>query len=38
MAFHEYDPAITEHKAQNVVVYQETLRICREGSYVAPSG
>lgn len=33
-----YDPNITLQKNHNAVVFQETMRICRDGSYVAPSG
>ena len=33
-----YDPKITLQKKQNAHVFQETMRICREGVYVSPSG
>ncbi len=35
---HTYDPAIAERKQKNREVFEETMRICREGGYVAPSG
>lgn len=33
-----YDPKITLQKERNAEVFQETMRICREGSYVAQTG
>ena len=33
-----YDPKITAQKMRNVEVFRETMRICREGEYVSPSG
>lgn len=33
-----YDPNITLQKNHNAEVFQETMRICHYGSYVAPSG
>lgn len=35
---HTYDLAIDERKQKNREVFEETMRICREGGYVAPSG
>jgi len=35
---HPYDPAIAERKQKNRDIFAETMRICRRGGYVAPSG
>ena len=35
---HPYDPAIAERKQRNRDIFAETMRICRAGGYVAPSG
>ncbi len=35
---HAYDPAIAERKLRNRDIFAETMRICRAGGYVAPSG
>ena len=35
---HPYDPAIAERKQKNRDIFTETMRICRRGGYVAPSG
>ena len=35
---HPYDPAIAERKQRNRDIFAETMRICREGGYFAPSG
>lgn len=33
-----YDPKITLQKERNAEVFQDTMRICREGGYIAQSG
>lgn len=33
-----YDPAIAERKAKNRAIFAETMKICREGYYISPSG
>ena len=33
-----YDPAIAERKQNNREIFAETMRICRRGGYVTPSG
>lgn len=35
---HPYDPAIAERKQKNRDIFAETMRICRRGGYVVPSG
>lgn len=35
---HPYDPAIAERKQKNRDIFAETMRICRRGGYVTPSG
>ena len=35
---HGWDPEIAAQKARNRVIFEETLKICRAGEYVAPSG
>ena len=35
---HPYDPAIAERKQKNRNIFAETMRICRRGGYVTPSG
>ena len=35
---HVYDPAVAERKQKNRDIFAETMRICREGGYITPSG
>lgn len=40
MSFREmkYDPAIAARKQRNREIFEETMRICMKGAYIAPSG
>ena len=38
MNHYPYDPAIAERKQKNRDIFAETMRICRRGGYVTPSG
>ena len=35
---HKYDPKITEKKQDNCRIFEETMRICKDGWYQSPSG
>ena len=35
---HRYDPAVAERKQKNRDIFAETMQICRNGLYTAPSG
>lgn len=35
---YKYDPAIAARKRRNAEVFEETMKICRDGFYVSPSG
>ena len=38
MAYKAYDPAIAARKMRNAAIFEETMKICRDGFYVSPLG
>ena len=38
MAYRAYDPAIAARKMRNAEIFQETMKICRKGFYLTPTG